>query len=76
MIFELLPQCGEPYCHYVITRSDIIRRMKTNSFNNLTKVSALVAITLVLPALTYAKDIKFEKWDKGTTRGQDGQVGR
>ena len=53
--------------------------MKTNAYNSLTKVSALVAATLVFPALTYAKDIKFKKWDKGTTEGQgdkwDGEKG-
>ena len=38
--------------------------IKTSSFQCLRKVCALVAATLILPALAYAKDIQWDKWDK------------
>ena len=53
--------------------------MNSNYFNNVPKACALLAAALVLPALAYAKDIKFEKWDKDATEGKgdkwDGEKG-
>ncbi len=40
---------------------------KTSSFRCICKVYVLVAAALIIPALVYAKDIQFEKWDKDAT---------
>ena len=38
--------------------------MIKSSFQYLRKVCALVAAALIVPAVTYAKDIQWDKWDK------------
>ena len=38
--------------------------IKTSSFRYLRRFCALVAAALIVPAVAYAKDIQWDKWDK------------